>query len=99
MGVLSGIGNFTLYFFIWFFGFLIGVILSCILLAKKNLAMEKKIEQNMEIGINAAKEQYKQMALERSNTPLYLETVLEESDLELYERNDSDEEDYDETAD
>lgn len=88
MGFLSGIGNLTLYFIVGFIGFLIGVILSCILLAKKNLAMEKKIEQNVEQGIDAAKERYKQIALEKSNAPLYLETILEEDDLELYEGKD-----------
>ena len=61
--------------------------------------LEKKIEQNVEQGIDAAKERYKQIALEKSNAPLYLESILEESDLELLERNENDEEDTAENAD
>ena len=87
MGFLSGIGNLTLYFIVGFIGFLIGVILSCILLAKKNLAMEKKIEKNVEAGIEEAKKKYQQIALEKSNAPLYLETILEEEDLLSMEKN------------
>ena len=87
MGFLSGIGNLTLYFIVGFIGFLIGVILSCILLAKKNLAMEKKIEKNVETGIEEAKKKYQQIALEKSNAPLYLETILEEEDLLSIEKS------------
>ena len=87
MGFLNGIGNLTLYFIVGFIGFLIGVILSCILLAKKNLAMEKKIEKNVEAGIEEAKKKYQQIALEKSNAPLYLETILEEEDLLSMEKS------------
>lgn len=87
MGFLNGIGNLTLYFIVGFIGFLIGVILSCILLAKKNLAMEKKIEKNVETGIEEAKKKYQQIALEKSNAPLYLETILEEEDLLSIEKS------------
>lgn len=42
-----------------FIGFMIGVILSCILLAQKNLEKAQQIEQRLKDNVNIAKTVYK----------------------------------------
>ena len=59
------------YFFAGFVGFLIGVILSCILLAQKNLEKYKQIEtqvsDNVQGSLESAKAMYKGMVAAYEN--------------------------------
>ena len=77
-GLFSGIAQ---YFLAGFVGFFIGVVLSCILLAKKNIAMEKEIEAQVEKSIENAKKTYQEMTTQEGIE--YYEEEFELSELDF----------------
>ncbi|MDE6833354.1 MAG: hypothetical protein K2J39_03765 [Ruminococcus sp.] len=72
------------YFLAGFIGFLIGVVLSCFLLAKKNLDKAHAIEDNIEASFKSAKKNYKSMT--RKNERTYSEYTFTVSELEDFQK-------------
>lgn len=58
---MAFMGIMAKYFLAGFIGFLIGVVLSCFLLAKKNLDKAHAIEDSIEASFKSAKKNYKSM--------------------------------------
>lgn len=65
---MAFMGIIAKYFLAGFIGFLIGVILSCFLLAKKNLDKAHAIEDNIETNIRMARKNYSNMTGDNKRT-------------------------------
>ena len=72
------------YFLAGFIGFLIGVVLSCFLLAKKNLDKAHAIEDNIEASLKSAKKNYKSITGKNERT--YSEDTFTVSELENFQK-------------
>ncbi len=81
---MAFIGIIAKYFLAGFIGFLIGVILSCFLLAKRNLDKAHAIEDNFENSFKAAKKNYKSMTGKNERT--YSEDTFTTAELDEYNR-------------
>ena len=81
---MAFIGIIGKYFLAGFIGFLIGVVLSCILLAKKNLDKAHAIEDNIEASFKSAKKNYKSMTGKNERT--YFEDTFTVSELEDFQK-------------
>lgn len=81
---MAFIGIIGKYFLAGFIGFLIGVVLSCFLLAKKNLDKAHAIEDNIEASFKSAKKNYKSMTGKNERT--YSENTFTVSELEDFQK-------------
>jgi len=82
---MAFIGIIAKYFLAGFIGFLIGVILSCFLLAKKNLDKAHAIEDNIENSFKTAKKNYKSMTGKEKRT--YYEDTFTTAELETFQNH------------
>ncbi|MDE6671512.1 MAG: hypothetical protein K2K16_04890 [Ruminococcus sp.] len=81
---MAFIGIIGKYFLAGFIGFLIGVVLSCFLLAKKNLDKAHAIEDNIEASLKSARKNYKSMTGKNERT--YSEYTFTVSELEDFQK-------------
>ncbi len=81
---MAFIGIIAKYFLAGFIGFLIGVILSCFLLAKRNLDKAHAIEDNFENSFKTAKKNYKSMTGKNERT--YSEDTFTTAELEAFQK-------------
>lgn len=81
---MAFIGIMAKYFLAGFIGFLIGVILSCFLLAKKNLDKAHAIEDSIEASFKSAKKNYKSMTGKNERT--YSEDTFTAAELEEFQK-------------
>ena len=81
---MAFMGIMAKYFLAGFIGFLIGVVLSCFLLAKKNLDKAHAIEDNIEASFKSAKKNYKSMTGKNKRT--YSEDTFTTAELEAFQK-------------
>lgn len=78
------IGVISKYFIAGFVGFLIGVVLSCFLLAKRNLDKAHAIEDNFENSLKTAKKNYRTMTGKNKRT--YSEDTFTAAELQEFQK-------------
>lgn len=78
------LNSIALYFLAGFVGFLIGVVISCFLLAKKNLDKAHAIEDNIEASFKSARKNYKSMTGRNERT--YSEDTFTVTELEEFQK-------------